>query len=99
MRIEKYVSGEYSLAQIDADAHSRVVYGKCRYPYLQHEAHLQRMFIARTGALGAIGLSRATQSDRTLQPETPSTYATYASRMHLSAAKAKLGVQVANADA
>lgn len=95
-RVGKYVAGEYSLAQIDADAHSRVVYGKCRYPYLQHETHLQRMFVARTGGLAAIGLSRAAQADRSLKPDEPSTYATYTSRMGLSAAKAKLGVQIAN---
>jgi hypothetical protein len=53
-RIEKYVAGEYSLAQIDADAHTRVANGKCINAYVQHETHLQRMFVARTGALGAI---------------------------------------------
>lgn len=96
-RVRTYVLGDYALSQLDADAHSRVVNGPCRGPYLQHEHELQWRFVSETGALGAIGLARATRSPSTLDPTVPSTYAVYTQRSGLDAATARLGVQIANA--
>lgn len=96
-RLRKYISGALSLTQIDADAHSRVVNGKCRGPYLQHEKALARAFAYRAGALGGIGLARASRPDRQLKADDASTFAVYSSRSELDAAPAKFGVLVANA--
>jgi hypothetical protein len=96
-RVRTYVQGGYSLGQIDADAHSRVVYGKCRSPFLQGEKKLQNKLVKRAGLLGAIGLARATQSDHVLKPDVPASYSVYSSRSKLDGTTAKLGVQIANA--
>ncbi len=95
-RVRKYFDGGYSLAQIDADAHSRVVYGKCRGPFLSNEKQLQRDFARRTGAFGGIGLARASRPDHQLKPDDPSTFAVYSSRSKVDTSVAKLGVAVAN---
>jgi hypothetical protein len=96
-RVRTYVQGAYSLGQIDADAHSRVVYGKCRSPFLQGEKKLQNKLVKRAGLLGAIGLARATQSDHVLKPDMPASYSVYSSRSRLDPTTAKFGVQIANA--
>jgi hypothetical protein len=96
-RVRKYVEGGYSLRQIDADARSRVEYSKCRGPYIQHEKALGWDFARRAGALGGIGLARASRPDRHLNPDDASTFAVYSSRSSLDAAPAKLGVLIANA--
>jgi hypothetical protein len=96
-RVRKYTQGGYSLGQIDADAHSRVVNGKCRALYLQHEKALARSLVRRTGGLSGIGLARASRPDRELKPDTPSTFSVYSSRSGLDSAPAKFGVMVANA--
>jgi len=95
-RLRKYVGGAMSLAQIDAEAHSRVANGKCRGPYLQHEKTLARTFARRAGALGGIGLARASRPDHQLKADDASTFSVYSSRSELDAASAKLGVLVAN---
>ena len=96
-RVASYLAGGYSLAQIDADAHSRVVYGRCRMPFLQHERTLATRFVRRAGALGGIGLARAASAGHPLDPENPSTFSVYASRSNLESGVAKFGVEVANA--
>jgi hypothetical protein len=96
-RVASYVAGGYSLGQIDADAHSRVVYGSCRGPFLQHEKSLATRLVRRAGAFGGIGLARAARSDRQLDPQNPSTFAVYESRSNLEAGVAKFGVEIANA--
>lgn len=96
-RVRTYVQGGYSLGQIDTDAHSRVVYGKCRNPFLQSEKTLQNKLVKRAGFLGGIGLARATQSDHKLKPDVPASYTVYSSRSRLDGTTAKLGVQIANA--
>jgi hypothetical protein len=96
-RIRKYTQGGYSLGQIDADAHSRVVYGKCRAQFLQHEKPLARSLVRRTGGLPGIGLARASRADHELKSDTPSTFSVYASRSGLDSTTAKFGVLAANA--
>jgi hypothetical protein len=96
-RVRTYVQGGYSFGQIDADAHSRVVYGKCRSPFLQGEKKLQNKLVKRAGLLGGIGLARATQSDHQLKPDVPASYSFYSSRSKLGGTTAKLAVQLANA--
>jgi len=96
-RVRTYTQGSYSLGQIDADAHSRVVYGKCRTPFLQNERTLATRLVKKVGALGGIGLARAARPDHQLDPNSPSSFGTYASRSNLEASVAKFGVLVANA--
>jgi hypothetical protein len=96
-RVRTYMQGGYSLGQIDADAHSRVVYGKCRTAFLQHEKTVATRLVRRAGALGGIGLARAARPDRQLDPNNPSSFGTYASRSSLEPGVAKFGVLVANA--
>ncbi len=96
-RVRTYVQGGYTLGKIDADAHSRVVYGKCRNPFLQGEKRFQNKLVKRAGFLGGIGLARATQSDHQIKPDVPASYAVYSSRSKLDGTMAKLGVQIANA--
>jgi hypothetical protein len=96
-RVRRYVEGGYSLGQLDADAHSRVVDGKCRGAYLRNELRLQRNFVYRTGAFGAIGLARSARRDRKLDPEKTSSYATYSVRSKLDEKTARAGVLLANA--
>jgi hypothetical protein len=95
-RVRRYVEGGFSLGQLDADAHSRVVYGKCRGTYLRNERALQRKFVLKTGGLAGIGLARAAQSDRSLDPNKRSTYATFSGRSKLDEATSKAGVLLAN---
>jgi hypothetical protein len=96
-RVRKYTQGEYSLGQIDADAHSRVVNGRCRAQFLQHEKLLARSLVRRTGGLSGIGLARASRGDHELKADAPSTFSVYSSRSALDTALAKFGVLVANA--
>jgi len=96
-RVRTYTQGGYTLAQLDADAHSRVVYGKCRTPFLQHQETLATRLVRRTGALAGIGLARAARPDHQLDPSAPSTFSTYSSRSGLEPGLAKFGVEVANA--
>jgi hypothetical protein len=91
-RVRTYVQGGYSLGQIDADAHSRVVYGKCRSPFLQGEKKLQNKLVKRAELFGAIGLARAPQSDHKPKPDVPASYSAYSSRSRLDGMIAKLGV-------
>ena len=96
-RVSKYVSGGYTLATIDADAHSRVVYGKCRGPFLQGEKKLQTKLLRRAGGLAGVGLARASRTDHQLNPDDPATFAIYSSRSKLDQPVAKFGVMIANA--
>ena len=96
-RVRTYTSGGYSLGQIDTDAHSRVVYGKCRGPFLQNEKSLTSRLVARTGGLGGIGLARATRPDRTLKPSEPPSFLVFSSRSKLEPPWARFGVVLANA--
>lgn len=96
-RVRTYVSGGYSLAQIDADAHSRVANGKCRGPYLQNEKKLVMRLAATTGALSGVGLARASRADHQVSAEDAASFAVFSSRSGLDSKMAKLGVLIANA--
>ena len=95
-RVRTYFEGGYSLGKIDADAHSRVVYGACRNPFLRSEKRLAVKLAWRTGAFSGIGLARAVQKDRRLDPDASKTYRTYSSRSKLDKTVARFGVMVAN---
>jgi hypothetical protein len=96
-RVRTYVAGGYTLGQVDADAHSRVVYGRCRGPFLQGEKQLQMKLVRRTGALAAIGLAHAARADHLLSPDDPVTFSIYSSRSKLDQHVARFGVMIANA--
>ncbi len=96
-RVRTYTQGGYSLGQIDADAHSRVVYGKCRNAFLQDEKRFATKLVRRVGAFGGIGLARGSRVDHKLTPEEPASFAVYSSRSRLKPKTAKFGVLVANA--
>jgi hypothetical protein len=99
-RLAKFESGGYSLGALDDEAHSRVVYGKCRSLYLAKEKSLLRYrFVRRTGGLAGVGLARGSRSDHTIDPATPSTFSLYTERSHLSPGAAKVGATIANAAA
>ena len=96
-RVHTYIAGGYTLGQIDADAHSRVVYGKCRGPFLQGERKLQAKLVSRAGGLSGIGLARAARPDHQLNPDDAATFSIYSARSKLDPAVARFGVMVANA--
>lgn len=96
-RVRGYVRGEYSLGTIDSEAHKRVANSKCRGPYVRGEAAFKRSFAAATGGLAGIGLARAAQKTRTLDPENPATFKIYSGRSRLDSSVAVLGVKIANA--
>lgn len=96
-RARTYTEGGYRPFQIDADAHSRVVYGKCRATFLSREGFFRGRLLRRTGGLGGIGLARAMREDRKLDPEATTTFDTFKFKSKLKGDVAKIAVTVANA--
>lgn len=95
-RIRTYVTEGYSLDRLDAEARTRLAYGKCRVSYVQHETQMKRLFLGRAGIWAGIGLARATRPDRKLSPDNPSSYQVYTIRNGLDAGAARLGVLLVN---
>jgi hypothetical protein len=95
-RVRTYVSGGYSLGELDGAARVRVANGKCRGQYVQHERELQLRFLRRAGVFGAIGLARASRPDRKVEPADPATFAVYTTRTALDPKVARFGVRLAN---
>lgn len=96
-RVRGYVMGEYSLGVLDSEARRRVANSKCRGPYVRGERSFKRSFAVRTGGLAGIGLAKAAQKDRKLDPDKLATYRTFSGRSRLDAPAAQLGVRIANA--
>ena len=97
VRLAKFENGGYSLGALDEEAHSRVVYGKCRGAYLAKEKSLRYRFVKRTGGLAGVGLARGSRADHAIDPTTATTFALFTDRSHMSAGVAKVGATVANA--
>jgi len=94
-RVRSYVLGAYSLGDLDGASRNRVANGACRGEYVRNERELQANFVARTGGLAGVGLSRASRADRNILHDDPSSYAIFASRSQLEAPIAKLGAHIA----
>lgn len=95
-RLREYLISGFSLAELDREARARVAYGKCRGLYVSNERGFQGELIERAGGLAAIGLARATQKERRLDPDDPTTFSTFSQRGSLSPGAARLGVLLAS---
>ncbi len=95
--LRRFISGGYTLGQVDADAHTRVVYGKCRGAYLSDESTLRHSFTSALGALGAHGFARAARGTHPISADDPPSYALIKQYMRITDAQAKLVVGLAGA--
>jgi hypothetical protein len=94
-RVRRFVGGGYTLGQLDADAHTRVVYGKCRSPFLTTEKALRGDFEYQTGGLSAVGIARSARGEKGVSIDDPTSYSLVTTYTRVSAGLASLAVAVA----
>jgi hypothetical protein len=94
-RLRRFISGGYTLGQLDADAHARVVYGKCRGDFLRNERELRAAFLSEVGGTAAVGIARSARGDKGISVEDPSSYALFSAYTGATAPMAKLAVAAA----
>lgn len=96
-RVRRFVLGGFSLGQLDADAHTRVVYGKCRGKFLAKETKLRPWFLSYAGVLTGPGIQRTVSGNKPMDAADSKTFSTLSSRTGLHRGAAAVAVIVANA--